>query len=315
MEAKLLQQNDAAASRPSLTAANAARGSETPGCPLCGERKNQHVLFERGYDLRSCQVCELFFIHPYPQVSDQHGHVSSYEYKEIEVLDVTKSYSAAKRGDPFLEELLRDCAEASSVLDVGCGTGFLLECLAAYPHLRRVGVELNHERAEFARKVGGCEILEIPMEDFGTREKFDAITLINVFSHIPSFDALFNGIRGLLTQNGKLFIRTGEMRRGVNKWAQLSWGIPDDIYFLGMKTLDYICQRYKFRIDKHVMLPFVEAAFQPDRWQVKGRSPARNFLKQAVAQTPLALPLLKQSYRLIAGENSYLSYIVLTLSS
>jgi 2-polyprenyl-3-methyl-5-hydroxy-6-metoxy-1,4-benzoquinol methylase len=300
VDTKVHQENIIAASSPNRSAPDAANTSQMPQCPLCGGQKSQ--------------VCELFFIHPYPGVDEKHSHVSGYQYKEIEVLDASHSYAEAKHGDVFLEDILRDCSEARSVLDVGCGTGYLLERLAAYSHLRRVGIELNHERAEFARKVAGCEIFEIPVESFDTHEKFDIITLINVFSHIPSLDSLLNGLRRLLNPNGKLLIRTSEMQRGVNKWAQFSWGIPDDIHFLGMGTLDYICRRYDFCINKHVMHPFSEKAFQTNRWLAKGRSPAKNLLKQIAVHTPLAMPLLRQFYKLIAGDKFYLSYIVLTLN-
>jgi SAM-dependent methyltransferase len=248
-------------------------------------------------------------------VDEKHSHVSGYQYKELEILDATHSYAEAKHNDVFWEDLLGDCSEARSVLDVGCGTGYLLERLAVYLHLRRVGIELNHERAEFARKVARCEIFEIPVESFDTHEKFDIITLINVFSHIPSLASLLIGLQGLLNPNGKLIIRTSEMRRGVNKWAQFSWGIPDDIHFLGMGTLDYIRDRYNFCVDKHVMLPFAQRAFQANRWRAEGRSPAMNLLKQVVVYTPLAMPILRQSYKLLAGDKLYLSYIVLTLGS
>ena len=286
-----------------------------PTCPLCGRQESDHAFFKKGYDLRCCRSCELFYIYPYPGVDEKHGHVSGYEYKEIEVLDVTRSYAEAKHGDVFLEDVLGDCSQARSVLDVGCGTGYLLERLGVYPHLRRVGIELNHERAEFARKVAGCKIFEIPVESFDTHDKFDVITLINVFSHIPSLDSLLTGLRGLLSSNGKLIIRTSEMRRGVNRWAQFSWGIPDDIHFLGMGTLDYIRKRYNFCVDQHVMLPFAQKAFQANRWKAKGRSTAMNLLKQVVVYMPFAMPLLRRTYKLIAGDKFYLSYIVLTVSA
>jgi hypothetical protein len=40
-----------------------------------------------------------------------------------------------------------------------------------------------------------------------------------------------------------------------------------------------------------------------------------NLLKQVVAHTPLAMPILRQSYKPLAGDKLYLSYIVLTLGS
>ena len=111
--------------------------------------------------------------------------------------------------------------EATSILDVGCGCGHLLERLAVHPDLYRVGIELNRERAALARRVAGCEVSDVAIEDFPETRRFDVITLINVFSHIPGIDKLFVKLRALLTDNGKIVLKTGEMRNDVRKGAIL----------------------------------------------------------------------------------------------
>src|SRR4030088_2930024 len=124
--------------------------------------------------------------------------------------------------------IAEECRGAKSVLDVGCGTGHLLERLSVFPELHRQGLELNAAPAEYARRVANCEIYQMPLEEFKANSKFDVITMINVFSHIPSFDGLFNSIRSLLQPGGKLILWTSEMGRGANRWSQFVWGIPDD---------------------------------------------------------------------------------------
>lgn len=306
--------NPAVASRTErILTHGSARKAALPVCPLCGAARNMEAFREQGYSLRHCQVCELFFIHPYPAGGEQHQRVLNYSYEEIHLLDPEQSYRGEvlyyKRHFPLIAE---ECSQAGSVLDVGCGAGHLLERLSHFPQLRRVGIELNSQRAEYARKVAHCEIHQVALERFRTEEKFDVVTMINVLSHIPSFDNLFHPVRALLRPRGRLILRTSEMDRGVHRWSQFSWGIPDDLHFLGMGTLDFICQKYGWKICRRLRTAYADEVFLRDRWKQPGRSHMRNFVKSGALVLPFALPAIKKCYEMLAGQHLCLSFIVLT---
>jgi hypothetical protein len=135
----------------------------------------------------------------------------------------------------------------------------------------RVGIELNAAPAEYARKMAGCEIHEVPFEEFRSDNKFDVITMINVLSHIPP-DGLFSSVRSLLESHGKLILRTSEMSKDASRRSQFDWGIPDDLHFLGLTTLDFICQKYGFKIAKRIRTAYSDEVFLPARWKSPGRS-------------------------------------------
>ncbi|MGH9725672.1 MAG: class I SAM-dependent methyltransferase, partial [Candidatus Acidiferrales bacterium] len=253
-------------------AASASLSGVVPVCPLCGSRETDAAFIDNVCALRVCLQCDLFFVCPYPASSSQHAHVNAGANPEIEILNCARRYQGERlyydRHFALIEE---ECAGARSLLDVGCGTGHLLERFAAKPDLSRMGIELNPQAAAFARRVSGCEILEIPIEQYRGARPFDVITLINVLSHIPSFDGLFRSLRAAVAPGGKVILRSSEMSRRVSRWNQVHWGIPDDLHFLGLRTLDTLCEKYGCTSRRHIRVAYEDELCRPVRWRQVGR--------------------------------------------
>ena len=282
-------------------------------CPLCGGQENKKCFSERRHDFLSCSNCGLFFIDPYG--ADAHEKVPEYNYDDLQIIKPEKFHISSTNYYKrlLLSRIKEECANAKSILDVGCGTGALLALLKnERPDMRRVGVELNTERFEFAKKSAECEIYQIPLEKFSYDSKFDVITMINVLSHIPSFDSLFDSIHNLLSADGKFILKVGEMEADVEKNAIFDWGIPDHLHFLGIHTMDYICEKYGFKIIHHDRRPLSEDMFSFGRWYSPGRSSVRNLAKRIIALTPFALRGLRILYNMKHGEKIYSSFIVVS---
>ncbi len=282
-------------------------------CPLCGNHESKRCFSERNRDVMACKTCELFFIHPYG--TDVHKTVSTYDYDDLEILDphrshiVSRLYFTAK----YLAYVENECVGAKSILDVGCGTGALLELLhESMPAIQRVGIELNAERAQYARRAAKCAIHQVPIEQFSYEGQFDVVTMINVLSHIPSFDNLFASIRNLIAIDGKLILKVGEMAADVEKNAIFDWGIPDHLHFLGMNTIQYICNKYGFRILRHERQPLSADLFSRSRWIAPGRSSIRNMVKRAVAVTPFALAAARRLYDVKHRNKIWSSFVVVS---
>lgn len=267
---------------------------------------------DNGCLLRACRHCGLFFVDPYPTTAQQRLRVSTNAQAEIQILDCASRY----RGERLYYErhfgpIQQECGEATSILDVGCGTGHLLERLSQRPGLYCVGIELNPEAAGFARRISGCEIFETPIEAFHSNRQFDVITMINVLSHVPSFDGMFASVRAALRPGGKLILRTSEMGSNVSRWNQAHWGIPDDLHFLGLRTLDFICAKYRFAIVRHARIPFEDELFRRSRWQQMGRNRTMNLAKRAALKLPGFLNLAEHTYAATLGNRLFVSFIVL----
>lgn len=292
--------------------AKAGRAFIVPLCPLCGQRNNETAFFDNSRELRVCSLCSLFFVHPYPRSSSRRDQVTVGKLDGIELLDCEERYRGERLYyDRHFAMIDLECCGAKSFLDVGCGTGHLLERLSSKSDLRRMGIELNAQAAQFARRTAGCEIVQIAFEEFQALGPFDIVTLINVFSHIPSLDGLFKSLRGAIAPGGKAILRTSEMSRDVSRWNQLHWGIPDDLHFLGLGTLDFVCRKYGFKVERHIRVPYEEELFLRSRWQQVGRRKAVNAIKRAGVRIPGALPAMKGVYRALLGQRLFISFIVL----
>lgn len=284
-------------------------------CPLCKSTDNEKKFSVNNYDVISCRNCELAFIHPYPTDVERHVSVEKNVIDGVSALDAKKHYAAEikyynKSFKELLPQIEQECLDANSILDAGCGTGHLLKLLAKYPNLVRVGIELDASRAQFAKEIAGCEIYQIPIEKFSKEKKFDVITLMNVLSHIPSFDMLFSAIHSLLTEKGKLILKVGEFPKDFKKGDVFDWGIPQHMHFLCLNTINVICEKYNFKIIKHQRVLLSDKLFMRERFTTFGRSRWKNIAKWLIAYTPFALSLLKKRYESKASK-AYSSFIVL----
>jgi 2-polyprenyl-3-methyl-5-hydroxy-6-metoxy-1,4-benzoquinol methylase len=283
-----------------------------PACPLCGSLDGTPLFTQGKHTLIRCMECDLSFIHPYPKPEQHHAAVSEYDYAELEVLHCETQYrNEILFYERYFGLIDSECGAAASLLDVGCGCGHLLERLAARPNLVRAGIELNRGRAKFARTVAQCEILEVPIEEVDCARRFEVITLMNVLSHIPNIGQLFEKLRGLLAERGKVILKTGEMQRHVKRSAIFDWEFPDHLHFLGWRTMEYISAKYGLRIRKHLRTSLSKERFAPTTWKMKGRSGMRNAIKSTVAHLPYALPLLASCYEAVHKGSVSSSFIVL----
>jgi SAM-dependent methyltransferase len=290
------------------------RSTENPVCPLCQSSEHHRRFSDSGYDVLACEQCDLLFIHPYPaSEEDQHRRVATYDFDDLVLPDPDRHYRIEIRFYQHYWPLIeQDFEGADSVLDVGCGCGRLLELLGSHPGLFRAGIELNGPRAAMARRVAGCPIHEVPVEEFAGDTRFDVITLVNVLSHLPSFDSLFGAVRSLLTDRGKLILKVGEVAPDVRKNDLFDWDIPDHLHFLGLRTIDHICRKYRFTIVRHRRVPHGQELFSQARWKTPGRSRFRNLIKTVVVHIPFALPLLAKAYELRHDQRIHSSLIVLS---
>jgi SAM-dependent methyltransferase len=106
-----------------------------------------------------------------------------------------------------VERLVRRLPDGYRVLEVGCGTGFVLRMLEQTCTRGEVtGVDLFEEGVAFARKRVTCPVLVADVHDLPFDKPFDVIGLFDVLEHVPDDGKVVRDLVARLPAGGALLL-------------------------------------------------------------------------------------------------------------
>ena len=147
--------------------------------------------------------------------------MNSDQYKALSIQEFTKAADVYDSGHAGIYELCKDDYPPilkelekepfGTLLDVGCGTGPMIELLSGkYPEKHYTGLDLTPRMIDVAKAkgipntsflVGDSE--NLPFAD----ESFDAVICANSFHHYPNPQRFFDGTRRVLKHGGRMILR------------------------------------------------------------------------------------------------------------
>lgn len=194
------------------------------------------------------------------------------QYKQLSIREFTKAAKVYETDHAGIYEMCKDdyppmLAELEidpfdNVLDVGCGTGPVIELLAKkYPEKHFVGLDITPAMIEVAQSKGlsNAEFLVGDAENlpFGD-EDFDAVLCSNSFHHYPNPGAFLREAYRVLRPSGKLILRD-YTSNDVVVWLMNTFEMPlarlaghGDVRILKMREYRELVEAAGFAIEKLV---------------------------------------------------------------
>lgn len=110
---------------------------------------------------------------------------------------------------------------AASMLDVGCGTGTVLNAIRdAFPTMRLVGADVSAEALGIATKRVDAEFVQVEATDLPFKAEFDVVGTFDVLEHIDDDQAALAALAASVRSGGGLIVTVPQ-----HKWL---WSPADE---------------------------------------------------------------------------------------
>ncbi len=222
-------------------------------CPYCKNTQYNIWATENGFTAVKCKKCNLVYVNPRPILSMIENAVKtgvhSEEANSINVVS-RRIGSKVDRYRKVFANMFSDIWESQrpvSWLDIGAGYGEIIEAISLIAPKNSVikGLEPMHPKAEKAR-ARGLIIIEGYVDS--VTEKFDIISLIDIFSHIPDFRSFLKEAKEVLNKNGEIFIETGNTAEFNRDEIPGELSLPDHLVFASESHIRGFLEEVGFEI-------------------------------------------------------------------
>ena len=228
-------------------------------CYNCGSQKHDFYAEENGFSLVKCVECGLLFVADRPdddEISQAHRQG---KHRGVKQFDATGHFDQARvpKYLEILEDLFEgDIGDKKTWLDVGCGHGEFIVAVEQYAAngIRVKGTEPNVQKQESARNRG----LDVEYFDVDSHEhKYDVVSLLNVYSHLPDPPLFLRSLRERLNPKGELILETGDTAGLTAKNHYRPFYLPDHLSFASEEIVVGILEKLDYEIQSIKKYPFV----------------------------------------------------------
>jgi SAM-dependent methyltransferase len=149
------------------------------------------------------------------------GAFSRHDYENLAALEEQSFWFRAR--NELVEWVVRSrFAEARSLLDVGCGNGFVLSALEpAFPEIAMTGCELSADALAIAEsRLTRTTLRRLDALELGFDGEFDLVCAFDVLEHIEDDEAALAAMGRAASPSGGILVTVPQHR-----WL---WSAPDD---------------------------------------------------------------------------------------
>jgi SAM-dependent methyltransferase len=289
-------------------------------CPVCDSK----LLYPAGIrrdktKVNRCESCKVGFLNPMPTQSEIIRFYDSY-YSRQDGFGYS-SYICPGKTTP-LDYIILDILKEKKVergarlLDIGCAYGNRVMFFEKKGY-HTSGIDLGVEAVEFGRSEYGLDLYASSLEDFSSKDEYDAIMMIDVIEHIEDPHLWAKKVSTLLKPNGLLILFTPNFDC-YNIYGE-SWGgynmSFEHLFFYNKKSIEKIFSLYGFRLEqdtgyRSIPAKYVEGCEEEEKTGIGRFSSLKKVVPNQIVD--LALDSLNQIKRKdrIGNGSEYSSLIV-----
>ena len=238
-------------------------------CQICGNDKfseflkcKDHFLSKELFNLVKCNNCGFVFVNPKPENDQLQKYYDSPEYI---------SHSGTKKGivnsiynkvRNFTHKrkvnLVTKYSKGKSILDIGCGSGELLN-LFKENNWESLGIEPNPKAREFAKNSFNIEVKdESAILDIPSKSK-DAISMWHVLEHVPDINERLKEVKRILKNDGVVFIAVPNFISYDALYYKEFWAaydVPRHLLHFSPETMKGLIEKFDFYIEEILPMKF-----------------------------------------------------------
>jgi 2-polyprenyl-3-methyl-5-hydroxy-6-metoxy-1,4-benzoquinol methylase len=216
----------------------------------------EFFLHKNGYDIYKCPTCgigQTDLKEPYTSFVKR-----LYDKEYFTGGKSRTAYTNYAADKPFIVKnfhkflkAIKQQKQTGKMLDVGCAMGFFVE-LAIQHGYDAYGIDPSSFAADAAKKLVGSKRIRtgtLDTIDFD-KERFDIITLFDVFEHVENPAKILKQVHALLKPEGIIVIATGNTASIWAKVAKKHWTFyipPQHLFFFNRTNIASLLQQQHFQ--------------------------------------------------------------------
>lgn len=138
-----------------------------------------------------------------------------------------------------------------SLLDIGCGVGFLVEAATRH-EINAAGVDVSPFAIEYGRNELGLQRLSVgtPEKALDSNERFDIVYLNHVIEHVHDPVKLVKQCSKYLEPGGWIVIETPDIdsTEALRKGRDWKYIMPEHLYYFNLLTLSSVVEKQGLRV-------------------------------------------------------------------
>jgi SAM-dependent methyltransferase len=179
--------------------------TEQRTCPVCDSNDYVIMFNKAGGTYVKCGVCTMVYLNPAFSDESLKTYYNNNHTEQSEVVELDEDSFYSKLYNLGLDSIIQAKPDVKSILDIGCSSGVFLD-IANKKELKTFGIELNRSEYLFAKNKGHHVYNDL-LEDIEFKNKFDAISMWDVFEHLKDGRFYLNLLKSILTDDGIVFLQ------------------------------------------------------------------------------------------------------------